>query len=275
MAPNYPTSPVASSSRSSIYVFPSDLNQSNNAYNITLNIASYDRPSVFTKPFLNYGTSICLPIPIKINDQTTVLWEQASLTSTSLDILKAGASAIPSGETSALGSAIAGVTGAAVAAGPLLSYAQGIAVNPNLVMLFKTQNFKNHVLQWVLAPNSPQDTENLNNIIKLLKNAMLPSIGGNIAALGLATDILNKLNNAIQSSVGNGFSATLQYPWIVLPNLSVGAYTYNFKPCAIQSLSVDFSPGPSPAFFGQNQAPAMVSLTLQLTEIELWFQGQV
>jgi hypothetical protein len=215
---------------------------------------------------------VCLPIPIKINDQTTVLWEQASLTSIAMSAVEKGLDKIPSTSGSALSEIIGGGLGAA---GTYLSYAQGIAINPNLVMLFKTQNFKQHTLQWLLAPNTRQDTENLNNIIKLFKTAMLPSKGGSFSGslASIPNAIVGGINSAIQQFSDGSFSATLQYPWIVLPQLSVAKYTYKFKPCAIEAFSVDFSPGPSPAFFGQTQAPGLVSITMQLKEIELWFQG--
>jgi hypothetical protein len=277
--PNYPTSPVTNE-QTGPWVFPSNLNTSTNGYNISLYVGEYNRPSVFSPPVINWGagTQIVLPIPIKINDVQTVTWEQASLTSLALS---AGGD-IASGIANAFGGKKGtGLLNSAEAIGELaitaLGYSNGVAINPNLIMLFKNQNFKKHTLQWLFAPNNPQDSNNLQSIIKFLKNAMLPGTSGNISSLGDAGRIFGSaISSAINQAIGSStMSLGLSYPSIVQPVLSVNSYTYNFKPCAIESLSVDFSAGSTPSFFGQNKAPALVSLNMQLTEIELWFNGQI
>jgi len=267
--PNYPTSPV-SKYKSGGYIFPSNLNL--NGFNIQLQVGTYTRPTVFVAPNINYTGIVVLPIPIKINDVQTVTWEPASLTSLGLDVATSAASAVENkatgnaGLVNALG-ALAALTQATV------GYTEGVTINPNLVMLFKTQNFKKHNLQWLLAPNSPEDSENLNNLIKFLKNAMLPTTIGSVSSLSSITSLVSsQLGNLLGSS---NLSVGLGYPNIIQPILSVKDYTYTFKPCAIESLSVDFSAGSTPSFFGKNGAPALVSLSMQLTELELWFNGQV
>ena len=238
-SPRYPTPPQSASIGN--LCFPTDLVNNNRNFYITLQLANYNRFGVSAPASLIPEGSLTLPIPLKINETQTVEWDQVSLTTQGLGVLqKLGASIAPK-LTKIIGGAIS-------ASDDALSVSSGIQVNPFLVMLFKTQNFKQHNLQWILAPNNSADQNSLQNIVNTFKNAMLPtSIGG-----------------------GTG----LGYPMIVIPYLSVGAYTYNFKPCAIDSLSVDWSAGATPAFF-KDQSPALVSLTMQLKEIELWYQGDI
>jgi hypothetical protein len=240
--------PPAGSSQGNV-CFPTDLVNNNRNFYINLQLATYDRTSVFNSPTLVPGPSLALPIPLKINDTQTVIWEQASLSSQSLSLLSGGLSlAVSAGSKAAAALSTVGgsVSQLATAAGNFGSYAYGISANPALVMLFKTQNFKEHQLEWILAPNNTQDSQALQTIVKSLKNAMLPTNQGLV----------------------------LGYPQILIPSLSVGTYTYNFKPCAINSLTVDWSAGATPAFF-TDQTPALVSLTMSLKEIELWWQGDI
>ena len=89
-------------------------------------------------------------------------------------------------------------------------------------------------------------------------------------------NILN-LQKLPSKTAGTG-GLLLNYPSIAtvafnIPQDSNGnqqPYLYNFKPCAITSFFVDWSAGSTPAFF-KNGAPQLVSITMQLKEIELWF----
>jgi hypothetical protein len=230
----YPTPPQSASVGN--LCFPTDLVTFNRPY-ITLQLAQYNRYSVSEAPIVTPDASLTLPIPIKINDVQTVTWEEQSLTSLGASVVNS----IPG-----IGSTIGFLISEGEKINNLQAPVTGIIANPFLVMLFKTQNFKQHNLKWILAPNNSADQNSLQNIVNTLKNAMLPTYRG----------------------------PGLGYPKICIPYLSVGTYTYNFKPCAIDSLSVDWSAGATPAFFS-DQSPALVSLTMQLKEIELWFQGDI
>jgi hypothetical protein len=123
--------------------------------------------------------------------------------------------------------------------------ALGFAINPFLTMLFKTSNFKEHNLQWTFTPNSQDESNDLVAIINYFKYNMLPNYQG----------------------------LFLEYPNIVLIQLNpVSEFTFNFKPCAISAVSVDYSGGGTPSFF-RDGSPTVVNLSLQLKEIELWTQN--
>lgn len=235
----YPTPPKSASIGN--LCFPTDLVNNNRNFYITLQLANYNRFGVSAPASLIPEGSLTLPIPLKINETQTVEWDQVGLTTQGLSILQKFGESIAPKITKLINNAVS-------ASADAISVTGGIQVNPFLVMLFKTQNFKQHNLQWILAPNNSADQNSLQNIVNTLKNAMLPT--------------------SIEKGAGLG------YPMIVIPYLSVGTYTYNFKPCAIDSLSVDWSAGATPAFF-KDQSPALVSLTMQLKEIELWYQGDI
>lgn len=235
--PNYPTSLQAITSN---LIFPTDLN-TNSGFIMQLQLAQYTRPNVFTAPVITPISTITLPMPLKINEQTSVVWQQDSLVQQGADITNAIAT-LGNISISNISSAIGSVANLFNRGG---GYAEGVSINPFLVMLFKNVNFKVHNLQWVFAPNSVSDTNNLQQIINILKNAMLPGYD----------------------------TVTLNYPAIVLPSFGVENQTYSFKACVIESFSVDWSPGPNPSFFTNTGAPTLVCMSMQLKEIELWYRN--
>jgi hypothetical protein len=68
----------------------------------------------------------------------------------------------------------------------------------------------------------------------------------------------------------------LSYPNIaniqLFPN---DTFLYKFKPCVIESMSVNFAPANTPSFFKSTNAPVEVQLSLQLKEIEYWLNEDV
>lgn len=101
---------------------------------------------------------VSLPLPRKINDVQTVVWEQASIVSAALGV--------------------SGSLQGASQAGAIAGAASGIRLNPALLMMFKEPNFKEWNLQWTLAPNSKSETDTVNNIIKTFKRQMSPGTSG-------------------------------------------------------------------------------------------------
>ena len=66
-------------------------------------------------------------------------------------------------------------------------------------------------------------------------------------------------------------AAVFRYPSIVYAQLNPNAeYLYRFKPCVISSVSANYAPQSTPAFYRSTQAPAMIDLSIELKEIELW-----
>lgn len=134
-----------------------------------------------------------------------------------------------------------------VAAG--LGVVSGRALNPYMALQFVRPHFKDHTLTWTLAPHNQQDSNTLRDIIKECKRAALPP----------------EINGPL-----------IEYPKLAIIKLTAGSgsdYLYEFKPCVILSVQVDYTGGGMPSFMRSGSssrgAPSIVNLTLQLKEYEL------
>lgn len=144
----------------------------------------------------------------------------------------------------------------------VLQALSGIAPNPYQTWLFKQPNFRNHSFNWILSPESPEESDIIRTIVHLFQKNMLPA--------------KQNRNNAL----------LLQYPSLVYIQLFAGnpqnsSYLYDFKPCVLKSVSVDYAASGKPAFFTSNNsrgvsgAPAAVSLSVELQEIEFWTSDDI
>jgi hypothetical protein len=60
------------------------------------------------------------------------------------------------------------------------------------------------------------------------------------------------------------------YPGIVRIFLNpTSKYLYKFKPCVVESFSVNYAPN-GPAFYRKTTAPAALSVSITFQEVELW-----
>lgn len=225
---NFPTAPQKSYNYAS---FPNDLVASGRNFKTDIQFVEYNGAfmvqSLFgSGPTYTPAGGISLPIPRKINDTTSTEWARASL-------LEMGLSLAPA-VVGNLGGTLGGAIGAFT----------GQTLNPFQFMMFKHPNFKEHILQWQLAPSTPDESNTLAYIIEQFKYHMLPSLKGG----GMLYD----------------------YPSIALVKLYPNDdLTYRFRPAAIIGVQVDFSGGGGPSFF-KNGAPTVVNLSVQLREITLW-----
>lgn len=252
----FPTGP---STGSSSFIFPSDLITGDRNFYTDIQFVKYEKRSVFEAPFLSPIGGVTLPLPKRINDVQTVVWEpvEGSTVASAIESAKAGE------QLTDFGRVLEGVGGAGITAGYNLAkaaglsnqigvvgaYAGGYAPNPFLTMLFKSGAFKEHTLQWSFTPNNEQESNDLVQIINYFKMNMLPSyLFG-----GAGVSILNYPN-----------LAQIQ----LYPN---DDFTFRFKPCAVVGVSVDYSGAGVPSFF-RNGAPTVINMAVSLKEIELWSQ---
>jgi hypothetical protein len=167
------------------------------------------------------GGNIYLPLPQKIQDVQLNLWNDVAF----IDY-------IPS-----LAGAVVGALGQSLS----------VTANPFMWMLYKQPLFKEWVFQWVLAPNSPDESSALLQILYAFKTAQLPAYQAN----------------------------ALLYPYLVYVRLNPNQYMMDFKPCAIISVEIDFTgSGHGPAFFNTG-APTMVSFTVHLKEVQIQVRSDV
>jgi hypothetical protein len=68
----------------------------------------------------------------------------------------------------------------------------------------------------------------------------------------------------------------LKYPNMAIISLSPNQdYLYKFKPCVIESMSVNYASAGMPSFFKRSDAPVDVTISLNLLEIEYWLKEDI
>lgn len=257
------------------YTFPEDLVADNRSFFMTMQFMDYERRSIFNQPFLQAKGGIRLPIPNNLVDTQAVTFEKEAAGPAAGAAIEQGlkgrnsiggggggmAETISNIANAAKGAALGSIVGApkalasAAGIGGLVDQAlqlTGLAQNPFLTVLFKQPEFKRHQFSWKLSPNNYRESNTLRDIISTIKSNMLP---------------------AMAPSAGG---TLLTYPSMLIISLSpIEEYLYKFKPCVIESMSVNYAPAGLPSFFKRTSAPTEVTLSLSLLEIEYWLKEDI
>lgn len=243
--------------------FPNDLPEK---YYFSLDVSNFSTRSVLNMTVNLTGTlthHIKLPIPKQLVDTDNVQYEQqeigvsgaaaagalgtvANIGDIGGQITNITAASLKNFAGAALVTAINGVqnaTGLNAMGG--VQAALGVAPNQFLTVLLKGPAYKKHDFTWTLSPRSGAESENIRQIIYFLKGAM---------------------------AVGRPNLGFFQAPKIFTPKFNKNDnYLYKFKPCVLESMSVNYTPSGAPAFYSQTGAPDTVELRLSFLEIEFWF----
>ena len=260
--------------------FPNDLVLTNETPYITFKFENYKKRSIYetvrTETVDRNGT-IRLPIPRNLQDSFSVTYNQENLgpgigaaTNAILEGRDAGAAAgvvgaaqVPGGLALQFGEAVLrrainpaanpGFLGQAAAvaaegAGSVFNAVQsvsGVTPNPFQTILFKNPNFKKHQFSWSFVPKEQSESEKLRKIVETFQYHMLPGISKTA-------------------------SIFFTYPGIVRIFLNPNTnYLYKFKPCVVESFSVNYAPN-GPAFYRKTTAPAALTVNITFQEVELW-----
>lgn len=237
--------------------FPSDAPK----YYFGIGINDYDRKDLFS---FNVGlqTNIVLPLPKQLIDTDHVEYEQKELnvggaaalgileSIAEADINTAVASVVGAG-LSGLGSVAAGVMKDVlnIDAGSAARAFTGAALNPFTTVLLKGPTYKKHEFNWTLAPRNAKESSEIRNIIYKLKASMY--VGGAYTGFFTPPKIF-----------------TLRY-------FNNEFYLYKFKPCVLETMSVNYAPSSVPALYKDTGAPDAVELKLSFQEVEFWFKEQI
>lgn len=265
------------------YSFPPDLTSVAASY-MTFRFEKYRRRSISEPPVTETdGPAIRLPMPSNLREATSVSYGNESLgmivgaalesivaqgpaprnleeagqrilrTVTTPDNTLAAAAGIAAAQS--IGSAVAGRISqeATRGAGAALSQYTGIGVNPYMTVMFKHPDYKEHQFEWKLVPRNPEESRIIAAIIRKFKSSMLPSLN---------------------SITGNQTTNLLfDYPDVVKITISpANEFMYKFKTCVVKNFVVNYAPGNSPSFYKRTNAPAAVTISMQLGEIEYWKQ---
>ena len=130
-----------------------------------------------------------------------------------------------------------------------LGVGSGTAINPHAALVFNGVGLKTHTFEWKLSPKNKNEATIIRNMANRIRKASLPEYTGD-------------------SSTAIG-KALMKYPdlvdiWFVGVDSS---YFYYFKPCLIQSFSVNYAPdGP---VLNRGGIPNSVTFTMQVTEASI------
>lgn len=241
LPPNFPTKRPKRTPSAAITV-PRDLVTDNRSFYTGIRFVAYDFLSMTTpigssSAIVAQSTpQIILPIPTKVNDVQTVVWEDERFMQQAASI----ASSLITGRRRGQN-----LSSIAAAAGGLAGAAAGVALNPFLWMLFKQPAFKEYNFTWILTASNEEESNDIRTVINYLKENMLP---------GQALPLLYTYPNI----------ALIKF----LPN---DKFMFRFKPCAVQSVAVDYTTA-GPSFFKKTEAPTIITLSVSLKEIDLWTQ---
>lgn len=237
--------------------FPSDAPK----YYFGIGINKYDRKDLFSFS-VGLQTNIVLPLPKQLIDTDHVEYEQKELGvggAAALGALEGIAEQDISGAVGSvfgaafkgLGDAVAGavkqITGADV--GSAARAFSGAAPNPYTTVLLKGPTYKKHEFNWTLSPRNAKESSEIRDIIYKLKASMY--VGAPNLGFFTAPKIF-----------------TLRY-------FSNEYYLYKFKPCVLETMSVNYSPSSVPAFYKGTGAPDSVELKLSFQEVEFWFESDI
>jgi hypothetical protein len=129
-----------------------------------------------------------------------------------------------------------GGTAAAIQAGT------GLVFNPHTTAIFSSVNIRTMIYQWTLAPKTEKESRNIEEIVRTLRNAMLPYRGTNELFLRFPDQIEYKILGAEPD------------------------YDMPTTPCVITGIDLNRSPQ-GPVFFAKTGAPVLYGLTINLSEI--------
>ena len=150
-------------------------------------------------------------------------------------------------------------TGVGEAAVTFIQQAYGFAANPHLSVLFKGGTLREHTFRWLLAPESPDESREIKDIINHFRIFSLPSFFGDTNAVFDYPKMCK----------------VRFFPW-ASGNPS-GANNpddlYTIKQCMIKNIVVNYAPNGIPSFFAGTNQPTMIEFEVQLQEIE-YFTAQ-
>ena len=259
------------------YGNPSDPNQTLNSKNgqpilrypldtpkyfMTFLINEYIRPSILQPIQMAAQQIIVMPMPGNLMDNQVVGFsptERNSLLGVASEM--SAASLMGSAGTKNTGSlaGAAGAIGTRIAEqslnvfgniGQAIAQQFGQAANPFLTVQLQGPTFRQHNFEWILSPNTPQETAQLTMIINTFKKYSLPA--------------LNMKTNGIYQTYPSIFKP------IICPDDS---NFFVYKYCVMPNFTVHYSPSGTFASFVGTPAPAVVSINMVLMEIELRFQA--
>jgi hypothetical protein len=131
-----------------------------------------------------------------------------------------------------------------------ISAGRGTAINPFATLVFKGVDLKAHTLEWLVSPESEDESRTLKDIIRTIQSMVLPKVE---SAIGTSSAI-----NAIDRGI-------LRYPAMVdvyFQGIDMNYY-FKMKTSMISQFSVDYTPNGLAINKGGRPSAMRISMTLQ------------
>jgi len=149
-----------------------------------------------------------------------------------------------------------------VSANDVLASQGGNILNPNTEVLYQGPQLRTFAFNFKMSARNSDESKQIQNICKLFKIASLPRAegSGQKNLIGVPR-IVQFTFKSVQNN--NGKLTSIDNPWIP-----------KFKPCAIGSVNVNYTPNGVWSTF-EDGSPVAVNLTIQLQELKIIFDSEI
>lgn len=195
--------------------------------------------------------SIKLPVPIKVIEKYDIGYEPNSLSDGLVSVFENAMKNKASSEHNRMEDYERRVRGdrnlkIGKSSADMILNLLGYAPNPYNIIKFKGVPLRKHSFRWKFSPESPENTNEIERIIKIIRTKMHPS------------------------AIGGSFTPILNYPELI--NFRVfGAknpeHTFPVAPCMIESFNVDRTGGDYPSYFETTGTPVVYGIFMIVVEI--------
>lgn len=156
--------------------------------------------------------------------------------------------------------AIGKITGEQMSPNDIFGATRGVILNPNVELLFGGHDLRNFSLNYKLVPRNKTESDNIKEIIKIFKKAMLPKF-----AVG------DEFNLVGGNGISNNFIRVPNFCRVTFmkgggPNKNVTQY----KMCAITQVDINYTPDGAYATYNDGSMVA-IQLSLAFQESKLIF----
>jgi len=238
---------------------------------------------------------IMLPIPQDLSNEIQQQWQGKQFTATG----RAATAALAAGNWSYASNVVKNISGSSTAlanalqtsvlnaipgVGGSLSFndvsgsTKGIVINPNAELLYDSPEMRELGMIFKMVPRNASEAATIRRICSAFRKASLPSWGA-VGDVSMFKD--DKFSPKKKEAPTVDISK--ESNWIRVPNLCKFTfmhgsvphpYIYQFKPCAIQTVEVNYTPDGTFATY-EDGAPVAVELRLNFMETKLIFANEV
>lgn len=249
--------------------YPSDLPMGEGSYYLQIMLGPYDENVALNSGSVQHDMSIALPIPSNLLSSTSLDYSNINLGAFGGEFLKSalrlgnavdngnligqlryevntGIRAVLDRNDSSVRQLIArrALSSLSPTLGSAIDLASGTTPNPHVAVTFNNVKLRSFTYTWRFSPNSAAESAALREIIKKLHNRVLPEKSGNL--------LLRYPNQCMLRMFPTPLNELFQ-----------------FKPCVVDSMNVNYAPNGVPSFFASTQLPTEIELSMTFHEIQL------